>query len=51
MKESIDSDIANMEKFLKWTNLMPRGLYMEVMIKHIRGELIQECDYLAEAEA
>ena len=30
---------------------MPKGLYMEEMVKNIRGELIQECDYLAEAEA
>lgn len=46
---SIESDVANLARVLKWTNVMPRGMYLENALDVLGKELAQECDYIKEA--
>jgi len=48
--DSIDSDLGNLKKLITWTNLIPRGLFVDEMIESIRIDLKNECDYLLEAQ-
>ncbi|MCO5547704.1 hypothetical protein L7F22_001155 [Adiantum nelumboides] len=46
---SIDSDIENVRRLLEFTNLIPKGLYLEQAMKVAKQELARECDYTLEA--
>ncbi|XP_047164557.1 protein ABC transporter 1, mitochondrial [Vigna umbellata] len=47
--DSIDSDIDNVKLLLNYTNLIPKGLYLDRAIKVAKEELSRECDYRLEA--
>ncbi|MCO5607180.1 hypothetical protein L7F22_061373 [Adiantum nelumboides] len=47
--QSIDSDIENVRRLLEFTNLIPKGLYLEQAMKVAKQELARECDYTLEA--
>jgi len=46
---SIDSDIENVRLLLDYTNLIPKGLYLDSAMKVAKEELSRECDYELEA--
>ncbi|XP_045807800.1 protein ABC transporter 1, mitochondrial [Trifolium pratense] len=48
--DSIESDIENVKLLLNYTNLIPKGLYLDRAIKVAKEELSRECDYTLEAE-
>ena len=48
--ESIDSDIANLMRLVRWTNILPKGLYIDEVMRVARKELKAECDYENEAK-
>lgn len=50
VKESIDSDLSNLKALVTFSNLLPRGLYLDNTIKVTKEELAWECDYIREAE-
>uniref|UniRef100_A0A803NQ41 ABC1 atypical kinase-like domain-containing protein n=1 Tax=Cannabis sativa TaxID=3483 RepID=A0A803NQ41_CANSA len=47
--DSIESDIDNVKLLLDYTNLIPKGLYLDRAIKVAKEELSRECDYVLEA--
>ncbi|KAK7269524.1 hypothetical protein RIF29_22255 [Crotalaria pallida] len=47
--DSIESDIENVKLLLNYTNLIPKGLYLDSAIKVAKEELSRECDYKLEA--
>lgn len=47
--DSIESDIDNVKLLLDYTNLIPKGLYLDQAIKVAKDELSCECDYVLEA--
>jgi len=47
---SIDADIKNVKRLLIYPNILPRSLFLDDILKHIRKELMEECDYLLEAK-
>ncbi|KAL5700443.1 mitochondrial chaperone [Ranunculus cassubicifolius] len=47
--DSIDSDIDNVKLLLNYTNLIPKGLYLDSAIKVAKEELSRECNYELEA--
>ncbi|XP_042429802.1 protein ABC transporter 1, mitochondrial-like isoform X1 [Zingiber officinale] len=47
--DSIDSDIENVRLILDYTNLIPKGLFLDNAIKVAKDELSRECDYELEA--
>ena len=49
--ESIDSDIDLLMAVLNYTNIIPRGLYLEEALNVAKKELAWECDYKREAAA
>lgn len=49
--DSIDSDLNNLERLLLFSGLLPKGLYLENIIKSARVELKRECDYRHEADS
>ena len=48
---SIDSDIDNLMRLVRLTDLLPRGLYVEEAVRVAKAELRLECDYAWEAAA
>ncbi|POM68483.1 Atypical/ABC1/ABC1-A protein Kinase [Phytophthora palmivora] len=48
--ESIGSDLSNLKRLVTYTNILPRGLYIDEIIRVGKEELTAECDYLNEAE-
>eukprot|EP00238_Polyblepharides_amylifera_P002132 CAMPEP_0196589434 /NCGR_PEP_ID=MMETSP1081-20130531/63526_1 /TAXON_ID=36882 /ORGANISM="Pyramimonas amylifera, Strain CCMP720" /LENGTH=417 /DNA_ID=CAMNT_0041912233 /DNA_START=390 /DNA_END=1643 /DNA_ORIENTATION=- len=48
--QSIDTDLDNLQRLLKVTNLVPPGLFLENVIDFAKRELTIECDYVREAE-
>ncbi|KAG6611955.1 Atypical/ABC1/ABC1-A protein kinase [Phytophthora cinnamomi] len=48
--ESIGSDLSNLKRLVTYTNILPRGLYIDEIIRVGKEELTAECDYLTEAE-
>ena len=48
--QSINSDLNNLYKLFEWTNILPRGLFFDALVDHSRQDLINECNYLLEAE-
>jgi aarF domain-containing kinase len=49
--ESIDSDLSNLKTLVTFSNLLPKGLYLDNTIKVTKQELAWECDYIREAES
>ncbi|XP_065037269.1 protein ABC transporter 1, mitochondrial-like [Musa acuminata AAA Group] len=47
--DSIESDIENVRLILDYTNLIPKGLFLDNAIKVAKEELSRECDYELEA--
>ncbi|XP_023530440.1 protein ABC transporter 1, mitochondrial [Cucurbita pepo subsp. pepo] len=47
--DSIESDINNVKLLLDYTNLIPKGLYLDRAMKVAKDELSRECDYVLEA--
>ncbi len=47
---SIDSDLLNLERLMRYTGVFPKQMFLEVIIATSRKELKEECDYLHEAE-
>uniref|UniRef100_A0A0G4FTW3 ABC1 atypical kinase-like domain-containing protein n=1 Tax=Chromera velia CCMP2878 TaxID=1169474 RepID=A0A0G4FTW3_9ALVE len=47
--KSIDSDLNNLMTLVKYTNLLPKNLFLDVLAREIRSELVAECDYENEA--
>jgi aarF domain-containing kinase len=50
VEKSIKSDIDNLMTLLNVANLLPKGLYVDNVIKHVKVELFNECDYKREAQ-
>ena len=50
VEKSIRSDIDNLMTLLSVANLLPKGLYVENVIAHVKTELFNECDYIREAK-
>ncbi len=48
--KSITSDIDNLMTVLNVANILPKGMYVENVIKVVKRELMDECDYKREAE-
>jgi aarF domain-containing kinase len=48
--ESIDSDLINLKRIATLTNLIPKGLYIDNVMKAVKEELARECNYSLEAE-
>ncbi|KAF8401198.1 hypothetical protein HHK36_012129 [Tetracentron sinense] len=47
--DSIGSDIENVKLLLDYTNLIPKGLFIDSAMKVAKEELSRECDYELEA--
>uniref|UniRef100_A0A0E0MVG6 ABC1 atypical kinase-like domain-containing protein n=1 Tax=Oryza rufipogon TaxID=4529 RepID=A0A0E0MVG6_ORYRU len=47
--DSIESDIENVRLLLSYTNLIPKGLFLDRAMKVAKLELARECDYVLEA--
>lgn len=47
---SIDSDLLNLERLMRYTGVFPKQMFLEVIIATSRKELKEECDYVHEAE-
>lgn len=47
--ESIQSDIDNLMGILNVAQLLPKGMYADNVIRVLKVELLDECDYLREA--
>ncbi|TXG63178.1 hypothetical protein EZV62_010172 [Acer yangbiense] len=47
--DSIESDIQNVKILLDYTNLIPKGLYLDSAMKVAKEELSRECDYVLES--
>ncbi|KAK9281702.1 hypothetical protein L1049_004606 [Liquidambar formosana] len=47
--DSIESDIENVKLLLDYSNLIPKGLYLDSAMKVAKEELSRECDYELEA--
>ena len=50
MAASIQSDINNLMSILNVAQLLPKGMYIENVVSVMKRELIEECDYVREAE-
>jgi len=47
--KSIDSDINNLISLVSVLAILPKGLFLDNIAKHMRQELREECDYVREA--
>lgn len=47
--KSIDSDLNNLKRIFQYTNLLPKTMFVDELIKNTRAELKEECDYTKEA--
>ena len=50
ISESIDSDLNNLKTLVTFSNLLPKGLYLDNTIRVTKQELAWECDYVREAD-
>lgn len=50
VKESIDSDLSNLKSLMLYTNIFPKTMFLDQLILNTKVELLEECDYLKEAE-
>lgn len=46
--DSIDSDIANLKMVLGYTNILPKAFFVSDLLRNMRDELKEECDYRSE---
>lgn len=46
---AIDSDLNNLKAIVTFSNLLPRGMYLDNTIRVAKEELAWECDYVREA--
>ena len=46
--QSITSDLKNLGMLVKWSNMAPKGLFLDNIIKVGQTELSVECDYTRE---
>lgn len=49
--DSIESDLNNLKNLVTMTNILPRGLFIDQIIKVASDELAIECDYETEAQS
>jgi len=49
--DSIRSDLWSMKQLVRYTGLVPPGLFLDKVLEVAHKELLQECDYVHEAEA
>ena len=49
--DSIHSDLDNLQRLLVFSDVLPKGLYLDAMVEVAREELSHECDYVREADA
>jgi len=49
--ESINSDVNNLKRLIRFVNVLPRGMYIDETMKAAKEELALECDYTNEALA
>ncbi|MEO1331085.1 MAG: AarF/ABC1/UbiB kinase family protein [Pseudomonadota bacterium] len=49
VRESIDSDVANVASLLRMSGLLPKGLAIDPLLAEARRQLHEEADYVAEA--
>ena len=49
--DSIESDVDNLLRIARLTDILPRGLYVEEAVRVAKAELALECDYTWEAAA
>lgn len=47
--ESINSDVDNLNRLIKFVNVMPKGMYLDEAMAAAKQELTEECDYRIEA--
>lgn len=47
---SIGSDLWSMQQLVTYTGLVPRGVFVDRIIKVAKKELLEECDYTREAD-
>ncbi|KAJ0412748.1 hypothetical protein ATCC90586_002378 [Pythium insidiosum] len=48
--ESIESDLLNLKRLVTYTNILPKGLYIDEIIRVGQEELTLECNYSQEAD-
>jgi len=48
--DSVQSDLNNLKMLTQYTGVVPRGLYIDNIMRVAGRELEAECDYIAEAE-
>ena len=48
--KSIDSDIRNLISLVSMLAILPKGLFLDNIARHMKTELAEECDYVREAE-
>ena len=48
--QSISSDLWSMQQLVTYTGLVPRGVFIDKIIRVAKKELLEECDYKREAE-
>merc|ERR1711953_1550976 len=48
--KGIESDINNLLGVLKMAKIVPEKLFMDEVVRHMKSELAQECDYQREAK-
>jgi aarF domain-containing kinase len=48
--DSIESDLTNLKRLVTYTNILPKGLYIDEIIRVGQEELTAECNYAQEAE-
>lgn len=48
--DSIESDLLNLKRLVTYTNILPRGLYIDEIIRVGQQELTDECNYALEAD-
>jgi aarF domain-containing kinase len=46
---SIDSDLGNLGRLLRMSNVVPPGLFLDRVLDFAKKELKEECDYQLEA--
>ena len=51
MAQSIQSDIDNLMSILNVAQLLPKQMYVENVVSVMKRELLDECDYIREADS
>ena len=49
--ESINSDVNNLKRLIRFVNVLPKGMYIDETMRAAKEELALECDYTNEALA